>query len=257
MPNTTRIRLVGSMILLCLTLGAARLAAEDKITDVRAHFTVVGAGGAPAGSATRVVRHGPTYFLAHTLFERSTGDALVREDRTDYAKKTMEWTVRNVKGDAWITARVTLPFSGKTADEAMAEFRDTEARVFTLMRDELEFETNAGSWKGSEAGWSGDAKLEFTKQLRTGTSFDLLEMIERNADVAFVDLVDLEQEVTLSEPLILEYLLYRPRCGRSAARATVAVPDCDFDERLGFPCNEKQLAKVKKAREAGEPLDHY
>jgi hypothetical protein len=50
----------------------------------------------------------------------------VLEDRTDFAKRTMEWTVRNMKGDAWITLRMKLPFSGKTREAADAEARERQ-----------------------------------------------------------------------------------------------------------------------------------
>ncbi|MGK2857449.1 MAG: hypothetical protein ACSLFQ_09600 [Thermoanaerobaculia bacterium] len=247
--------------MLLITIGALELPAEERITEGRKHFTISRADGVLLGLATVIHRSAPTWFRSVVLFRASTGDELVLENSTDYNSKTMEWTIRNVKGDAWITARVTLPFSGTTEAEALAEFQNTETRIFKLMRPDLEFETNAGSWKGSETEWAGDARLEITKQLRIATSFDLLETIERSVDSAFVNMqvvgIDVDDEMTYEEPLILQYLLYRPRCGRNASKAEFAVPDCDFDERFGFPCSEKQLSRAKTAEEAGEAPERY
>jgi hypothetical protein len=247
--------------MLLITTGALELPAEEKVTESRRHFTISRADGVPLGRATVVHRSAPTWHRSVVLFRASTGDELVLENPTDYEAKTMAWTIRNVKGDAWITARVVLPFSGTTEAEALAEFQNTETRIFELMRPELEFETNAGSWKGSEAEWAGDARLEITKQLRMGTPFDLLETIERSVDSAFVNLsdvgLDVADEITHEEPLILQYLLYRPRCGRDASKAEFAVPDCDYDESFGFPCSEKQLARVKTAKETREVPERY
>lgn len=261
LPNGIRWHARVAIAVLLITTGALELSAEEKVIESRKHFTISRADGVPLGRATAVYRSAPTWFRSVVLFRAAIGDELVLEDMSDYKAKTLEWTIRNMKGDAWITARVALPFSGTTAAEAYAEFQDTQAQIFKLMRPELEFETNAGSWKGSETDWAGDARLEITKQLRMGTSFDLLETIERSVDSAFVNLgevgLDLDDDLARDEPLILQYLLYRPRCGQNASKAEFAVPDCDYDESFGFPCSEKQLARVKTAKETGETPERY
>jgi len=35
------------------------------------------------------------------------------------------------------------------------------------------------------------------------------------------------------------------------------LPECDFDQRFGYPCTEGQLARVKRAADENRELDRY
>ena len=239
--------------LFVITGASQAIAAEDGVKDTRKHYaiTVAGGGGAALGIATRVSRVASTWDRYYVLFQSETGDELVIEAGFDYAAKTSEMTIRNVKGDAWVAARYKLPFSGKTRAEALAEGQQNPG-IYALIPDELEIETNAWSWKGTQTEWLGPARLQLTKQFRRGIAFDLLETIERTVESGF----SIEGITSVKETLV-GHLLYRPNCEQRPPLATLAIPDCDFDERFGFPCSKKQLVRAKDAKELGVAPEQY
>lgn len=215
---------------------------EEKVTDGhRTHYVISDAAGAVLGRATIVPRWTESWNRTVVTFESESGDRLLLENVTDYEARTTEWRIGDLRGDDWIALRIPLPFSGKTQSEAFAEADATRMQIFRLGRDELEFETKAGKWQGSEAAWQGEGRVTLTRDLRRSISFELLETIERVADVVFAI------GPAHGERLIFEYLLYRPLCASDKVRAVEAVPDCTFDARLGFPCSEKQLERASKA----------
>ena len=220
------------------------LADEEKVTDgLRTQYVISDAAGAVLGRATIVPRWTESWDRIVVIFESESGDRLLLENVTEYEARTTEWRIGDLRGDDWIALRLPLPFSGRTRREALAEADATQMQIFRLGRDELEFETKTGKWRGSEAAWKGEERVTLTRDLRRSISFELLETIERVADVAFAI------ESAHGERMILEYLLYRPLCASDKVRAVEAVPDCAFDARLGFPCSEKQLKRAKKAAE--------
>jgi hypothetical protein len=216
---------------------------EEATVGLRTHYVISDSHGKALGRATVVPRWTEGWNRTVIVFESEQGDRLLLEDRADYESRTTESRVSDWGGDDFIAMRMTLPFSGKTQKEAFAEAEATRMQIFKLMRDEIELETKSGSWKGSEAAWKGEARVALTRDLRRSISFELLETIERVADVA------LAIEPAPAARMILEYLLYRPVCGSGTIHSVEAVPDCAFDARLGYPCSEKQRERAKKAAE--------
>lgn len=229
-------------IALAILIAAPLLADDEKVTvGLRSHLVITDSGGRTLGRATRMSQWTEAWDRGTVVFESEHGDRLLLEDEADYDARILEWRIRDWKGDDFIAMRVPLPFSGTTQTEAFAEADATRMQIFTMSRDEIEIETKAGTWKGSEAAWNGEARAALTRDLRRSISFELLETIERVAESGFAI------EAARGHRSMLEYLLYRPVCGAESIRVTESVPDCAFDARLGFPCSEKQRERAKKA----------
>lgn len=233
---------------LLATICAEPIHAEvEKVRETRTHYRITLPDGVQLGRATWIRRIAATWDGFSVIYESSEGETLVLEHGWNYAAKTANLSIRNAKGDAWVAASYELPFASRTRASALAEGPE----VFKLMSRELEYKTNGGKWRVTEAELVGAGRVEMAKKLRSSMPFDLLELIERNVDGAFAlkDLRDVQR-------VLLTFLLYRPRCVQPAV-ATASIPDCDFDARLGFPCSDDQLAKVKEAVESKDPLETY
>lgn len=165
-----------------------------------------------------------------------------------YATQSTEKSIRSVKGDAYVTARVKLPFTGKTRDEVLGEFRQNPD-LFSVMNEQLEIATNGGLLRVADAEFKLQARLQTTRRLRQMIRPDLLETIERASTsilaTEFADLIRAE---------ISDFVLYRTDCAGSAPSVSNALPDCAFDEAFGFPCSNEQSARAKEAMKSGDTV---
>lgn len=225
----------------CCASGAAGGGDVGAITESRTHLVFTDKAGKKLGEATRVLRETLAVDRDSLLYRSADGDPLVLEEVLSYATRSTENSIRNVKGDARVTVRYKMPFTGRTRDEVLAEARQ-HPELWGTNSEQAEIITNGGSFRISDDEFTAPAELR--KKLRQVIPFDLLETIERTTSTLFST-----EAAMILRLQIVDLVVYRSQCGAEPATVTQSVPDCDFDKQFGFPCSDKQLARVRQARQ--------
>jgi hypothetical protein len=228
------------------TVAPVRPVDDEK----RVHYVLSDSAGAKIGEVTQISRRSVTADRDYTLYRSVDGDELVLESAMIYADPSTEKVIRNVKGDAHVTARIKLPFSGKTRDEVLREYRQNPD-LFAVMPGKLELATNGGEFRVSDDEFKPPSRMRLTKRVRQVVPFDLLEAIERGSTTILAT-----EFAQIIRAELGEFLLYRPECAGDAPAVKTAVPDCDFDAQFGFPCSKTQLTRSKQARERSDATSY-
>jgi hypothetical protein len=224
----------------CTARGdAARDVTETN--ETRTHHVLTDETGKKIGDATRVLRTSLAIDREYLLYRAVDGDQLVLEEVMSYMTQSTENAIRNIKGDARVAVRYKLPFTGKTRDEIFAEAR-RNPELWSTNPEQAEIITNGGSFRITDDEFNSPAGLK--KRLRQVVPFDLLETIERATSTVLAT-----EFATIVRLQIVDLLVYRSQCAGQAPAVAQSIPDCDFDRQFGFPCSEKQAARVKKARQ--------
>ena len=219
--------------------------------ELRTHFVLTDGRGTRIGEATKIVQQiGSTSDRVHILFRSASGDELVIEDGIDYTTQRPETRIRTVNGDAWIASRSKLPFTGKTRADMLEEAR-RNPKLFEHV-SQYELQTNSGTWRIDPEHWEQPERGRLTKDLRRGLTFELLELIQREADGLLAS-----ELATVVRMQIVDFLLYRSTCVPAPPVVNLATPDCTFDRDFGFPCSGKQMARAKESIKLGSTPDKY
>jgi len=251
------------LALLLTAICATSIGAETSqspVTEFRRHFRLVDRDKAPYYEATVVVR---------TSEEKDEKYVLIRDEGHGDFILSGVWTfgdqrsisrLSDVKGRTYLQATYQYALTSKKRTDSLAEGQANPAlldvpAIFTL-------ETNGGRWEGLHRDWDSAARLrDFRRQVRQTVDFSLLEAIERMRNTMFST-----EEGSFFHAMVCKFALYElgmenddgnGEATSAAAQEEASAPDCDFDKRFGFPCTEKQLARVRKAADEQRLLDRY
>lgn len=239
------------LILFCASFTSVSGYCQD--TEIRIHTNIVGTGNGVQYEITEVIRLRETEDSNSLLVRDAvTGDRFVLEKATDYKERTSSWKIRDVKGDAFIETRFTLPYAAQTRKGALAEARENP--MLSQLPTVMTVETNGGSWAGVHTNWDDWAELrKLRHEIRQVMSFYLLEGIERMRDSVFSQTAG-----QAFYGIVARFVLYDVDEQQDAKLKTVhAKPDCDFDSSFGMPCTEAQLKRLRKAAERNETPQRY
>jgi hypothetical protein len=243
-------------IALAFSVSLPAMAADDKapITETRRHFRVAAESGAVLYEGTEVTRASEDISETHLLVSDS-GDANVILRRLwAFKSQAVTYRISDVKDRTFIQVSYKLPFVAKTRRETL-----DEARGNTRLMDVpsiVRVETNGGRWDGFDTEWDEYTRLRQVRHdLRQTIDFWLLEAIERMRGTLFVtEFAD--TFLTLIGRIVI-YDYHADTSSTSDVHATEVFPDCAFDAGFGYPCSEKQLARIKAAAKQSEPLTIY
>lgn len=245
-----------TIFLLAFTSSLAN--AEMKkapVTEYRRHFQFLDLEKVPYYEATVVVRmseeRDEEFVLIH---DQGHGDYILSKVWT-FSDQLTTSRLSDIKGRTFIQVSYKLPLTGSTRTETLAEARKNPdimnvPSVVTL-------ETNGGQWEGLDRDWQSAARLrDFRRQVRQTVDLSLIETMERMRGTLFAT-----DEGSFFYTTVCRFALYDIDTGDAEPPATVegthAAPDCGFDKRFGFPCSEKQFARVAKAASEQQLLDRY
>jgi hypothetical protein len=239
------------MLLLALLLAGPVAVAQqhDAPPTVRAHYQIVSESGAVAYDVTEIATLSDERTESAALIrDAEHGDFVFRKSWT-YHDQSVVYRLSDVRDQTFVQASGRMPFSAKTREATMEQARVIDQLPAIVLR----FETNGSRWEGipSEGGDVG-AREHFRYELRMALDRFLLEAIERTRGVPFKDGVMDIFRVAFSTPVL--YAASENETTMRAMRIHETAADCAFDARFGFPCSAKQLARLKKAADAGKPV---
>jgi hypothetical protein len=244
-------KLLHCMLHISLLLVAPCVVAQLHENDpsVRLHYQIVTETGEVAYDITAISSSSNEQSQNWVLVgDTEHGDFMFRHTWTYKDQMTVD-RLSDARDQIFLQATSKMPFSATTRAATVDEARVAD-KMQSLM---MTFETNGARWDGLPSEWDDlEAKRHFRYEVRRALDRFLLEAIERTRGVPFKDgTMDLFQ-VTFAN-LVL-YTDSENDLGTRRMRIKDVAPDCAFDARFGFPCSAKQLARIKKAAEAGKPL---
>lgn len=188
------------------------------------------------------------------LWDRDAGRGLRFRDRTDYEKNSTVVSVEELSGGSFLRLEMepTL-FTGRTRDAVLKEARENP-KLLEVPDSPLTLVTNTIRRTALESQWNDEANArQWRTELRSSLSPSLLESLERLRGGA------LQTSALKAYHGLLLLFLYHGPVGddRATLTQTSAPPDCRFDADMGYPCDEAQAKRVRKAAEAGELLLAY
>ena len=209
--------------------------------EVRQHFRVGGAGSIDEYVVTRIGRLSETRDEEIILFRNKAGDRFVFTRDAKYDNQRSLYEIRDLDMKEFVRLEFKKPFDAKTRSGTIEEARKNPR----LLEVDLPFEITA-TGSGSVSGFlSHKADVETAREWRT--------TIRRMLSASFIDALELMQTSGfLSIPLLngadkmlSSFVLYRTECTpRVAVEVIPALADCHFDEKMGYPCSDKQSERA-------------
>jgi hypothetical protein len=242
-------------ILLLASTSFVNAEKKAPVTEYRRHFQYFDHEKVSYYEATVVIRmseeRDEEFVLIH---DEGNGDYILSKVWT-FSDQLTTSRLSDIKGRTFIQVSYKLPLIATTRTETLAEARKNPDN--TDVPALLTLETNGGRWQGLERDWQSASRLrDFRHQVRQTIDFSLIETMERMRGTLFAT-----DEGSFFYTTVCRFALYDIDLGDTEPPATVegtsAAPDCSFDKRFGFPCSEKQLARIEKADAEQKFLDRY
>lgn len=245
---------VGSCVVFMAIGASVSVSAQEaqRPHETRRHFELVDKKGALYYQGTALNESSQTLSRSRVLIRDLTyGDFIVSWTRS-FTDQVTVLAVTDKEGKSFVRLTFKWPFTSKTRDETLAEAQlhpelQNAPTIATL-------ETNGGKWQAVETEWQGTARLhELRTQVRRSMDFTLLEGIERMRSMALGT-----PDIDPIAKMITTYVVHGAEGEVMVSLVdTTVAPDCDFDKSFGLPCSERQLERLKKAREQQRQLENY
>lgn len=243
-------RLILALVLAIAPQAMANQPAETR--EFRSHL-VVSDGPEPLFVVTQITRLSDQFdesvILVHDV---GHGDYIIRRHWA-FDKQIILHRLSDVKDRAFVQVSYKTPFTSKTRLETLAEGKQNPGVMDTPPINRIE--TNGGEWQIIDDELKSPSRLrKFRRDIRQHVDFVLLEAIERMRGTSFT------KDSAFFE-LLGHYFVYESSAEGEGTREIgakqSAPPDCAFDSRFGFPCSQKQLARIKKASADSRMLEMY
>jgi hypothetical protein len=264
--RTIEVNVNGMRVVLVLALTGASLAAISahaqatadetvpRVVNLRAHWSVRDGGDSPTYVVTKIMRSDLKSNTSIVLIEdQQTHERFVYRSTFDPRAATSE--ISDVSGKRYIrrTLEMNLPTTATTVPGIIREAGENPG-VFALTDPLLRFETASFSYelRGSEFQHQKRGAV-WVSQLRETLDPHFLESLERMRDGGFLS-------SRAGNLIYLDFgpMLFHGECTLAeTARDVEEQPDCAFDKRFGFACDDAQLAKIEAARKDGRRLIAY
>jgi hypothetical protein len=237
-----------------LLVPSLLLGDENRQSDFRRHFEVIGPAGDVLYEVTEIIRLADDTHSSFMLVrDTGHGDFVMRNVWT-FENQVAITRISDLKDRAFVQMAATMPFQSKTRLETMAEAKGNPwyAEVPLVVK----METNGGRWDSLETDIKESQMLRRIRHdLRRTVDFFLPEAIERMRDSLF--------GIAEGEPylaMLARYVIYdvgSEDASQVGIKTGDAIPNCGFDQSFGFPCTEKQKERVAKAAKSGIPVPRY
>lgn len=238
-------------IVVFVVASVLKAAEADQTREFRSHAEIV-QGDHVLYEFSSVTRLGDET-EENVLLIRDIGHGdYVMTRRWSYKDQIVTHRLGSPKERAFIQISYKMPFTSKTRLETLAEGRQNPALIDTPVIARIE--TNGGEWEALHDELQRPHRLrEFRRAVRQATDPAILETIERLRGTS------LARENAFFE-LLGHYFVYESgpeETEKGVGTKRMASPNCAFDSKFGYPCSQKQLARIKKAAEDGKLLEMY
>lgn len=236
------------ILLLALSaLSLARPVTADEpstIRETRKHFQVRGTEDTLLYDVTQIVRIGDEVQEKHLLIQDHNYGKVVIRWVWSYKEQVIIHRLSDLSDRAFIQHNYKTPFTSKTRLETMAESHANP--LVSTTPGFFKIETNGGEFEGIHTEWTEHGTLRAIRNsLRLATDRFLLDAIERmRGSFAVTD------QGSNFYQTVGRFLVYDNASDSAVSIPVEPVhgkPDCDFDDSFGYPCSEKQLARLEKA----------
>jgi len=219
-----------------LSLIAASVLASPPAGETRTHYVIAGRDHTPLYSVTTITSASETLGTETYLMESTTGQRIVVSIRKNYASHlvTADYAVNDAKP---VRVTLQLPGKGSTRSETASEYRQhpelrNEDVAVTLEGDGKVLKTGEKEWNTAGAGVRDKAKSmassEFAAAMKPMSNFLGFPPFGGACST-------------------YQFVADGAQCGMSLSVQFATVrPDCDFDARLGMPCDSAQLGRAKQ-----------
>jgi hypothetical protein len=227
---------------------------QAPVRETRRHWEVVSRSGKTVYyTVTELNRFSETEDRTVYLVEDTKGNRYEMSSTMSYWKQENEKLIRDLRRKTFIRQTYRYPLKAKTRSETIAEARRTGASA--RHDPTVVVETESTSREATQSQWMDDENARLWRsELRTMTDPTLLDALEGMRAILFSQL-NLQ---VLCQQLVMRFL-YGDSCTKaSIASVKVAMPDCFFDTRFGYPCSPSQKVRVAEAaRESTVLLEQY
>lgn len=258
MRRLIRIALLSLALIHCATAVAQEdrppIPEKQPPMEMRHHFEVVTSRGDVLYEATEIVwlsDEADASFLL--LRDLGHGDFVLRHVWT-FKDQVSVKRISDAKDRVFVQQSYELPYQSKTRLETLAEGRQ-HPQLFDVPLI-FKLETNGGRWDGIQSDWDEHSRRRSLRQdVRRTIDRDLLEAIERMRGTLFGISEGYIYLSSVAQWVVYDFSAYDRE--QSDVEARDAMPDCSFDEALGFPCSTKQKERVEAMMPESERFSRY
>ena len=247
------------IIVLCILIASATFGGEAASPSppktVRSHFAMSDSNGNLLYVLTSVLEvsdAGDSNTLL--VLDKVTDDRYVMIRNFDIQNHRSIVKIRDVAGKKFVSRSYALPSAAKTRTELAAELRSNPV-LFEVADPVLTLETPSFTYtaRASEL-VSTQSYGRWLSDLRQSLDPAFLEGLERMR----AHLFGWQTGHTIYDTLAR--YLFHGTCDASSAAPIEAIPefpDCAFDKAFGYPCTEKQLQRIDRAKDEKRDVPMY
>jgi hypothetical protein len=187
------------------------------------------------------------------VLDKVTGQRFLMTRKFDVENHRSLMQISDVAGKKYFRLWYLLPSAMKTRGDFTVVL-ELSPRLLDLVDPILTLETPGASHTVRESELSSAVTNgRWVSDLRESLDPAFLEGLERMRSSLF--------GIAIGEPFYstLAQYLFHGGCSPASTGANVIeeFPDCAFDKSFGFPCSDRQMERIAKAREEKRTLDRY
>jgi hypothetical protein len=234
--------------------GGLPAAQPAAVKSVRSHLALSDSSGNLLyllTAVTEVSDGGDSNILL--VVDKMTDERFAMVRTFDIANHRSVVQIRDIAGKKFVSRSYPLPSAAKTREELQDELRSNPA-LFEVADPILTIETPSFAYTARASELTGtQSSGRWLSDLRQSLDPSFLEGLERMRSRLFVSKNGLTFYDTLGR------YLFHGTCEASEATIEAApeFPDCNFDKGFGYPCTDKQLERVSKAKDEKRDLTRY